>query len=71
VSSEEPAWKQLISHTLAIHERISLITTIFSDDNQVEMVRQLSGNDAQTFIDRIDEVRPAQFYSMDKLIDLD
>jgi hypothetical protein len=56
VCSELPAWKRLISHTLVTHERISLITTIFSDDNQVEMVRDLSGDDAQTFINTIDEV---------------
>ena len=45
-------------NTLAMDERISLITTIFLDQNQVEMVERLSGNDAQTFIDKIDEVNP-------------
>jgi len=54
--SKHPAWKQLISHTLATDERISLITTIFLDENQVKMVERLSGDDAQTFIDKIDEV---------------
>jgi len=54
--SEDPAWKRLIAHTPTTHERISLITTIFSDDNQAEMVRNLSGNDAQDFIDVVDEV---------------
>ena len=34
---------------------------IFSDRYQVEMVRRLGGNDAQTFIDVIDEVR---FYTI-------
>ena len=53
--SEDPAWKQLISRTLATHERISLITTIFSDHSQVEMAGQLSGDNAQTFVDVIDE----------------
>ena len=56
VYSEQPPWKRLTSHPLAADERISLITTIFSDRNQIEMVRQLSGDDAQTFIDVIDEV---------------
>ncbi|KAF9644879.1 kinase-like protein [Thelephora ganbajun] len=51
-----PAWKRLISDTLAIHERISLITVIFSDHNQVKMVGNLSGDDAQAFVDKIDEV---------------
>jgi len=54
--SGDPAWKRLIGHTLATHERISLIATIFSDPNQVEMVGQLSGDDAQSFINTIDEV---------------
>ena len=56
--SEDPAWKQLISHTLATHDRISLITAVFLDDDQVKRVEQLSGDDAQTFIDVIDEVSP-------------
>ena len=56
MGSGYPAWKQLISHTLAADERISLITTIFSDHNQIGVVEQLSGDDAQTFIDTIDEV---------------
>ena len=37
-------------------ERVSLITTVFSDDNKVEIARGLSGGDAQAFIDTIDEV---------------
>ena len=57
-SSELPAWKQLISRTSTTDERISLITTIFVDRDQVEMVMRLSGDDAQTVVDVIDEVRP-------------
>ena len=38
-------------------KRVSLITTMFSDDNEVERVQDLSGGDAQAFIDMIDEVR--------------
>ena len=53
---DPPAWKRLISHTLAKDERLSLITTTFSDHNQIEMVRHLSGDDAQAFVDMIDEV---------------
>jgi len=33
-----------------------LATIIFSDDNEVKMVRGLCGDDAQSFIDVIDEV---------------
>jgi hypothetical protein len=58
VHSEYTAWKQLISRTLATDEHISLIMTIFSDRNQVAMAGRLSGDDAQKFIDVIDEVSP-------------
>jgi len=40
-----------------MYESTSLITTIFLDRNQVEMVEHLSGDDAQTFIDTVDKVR--------------
>jgi hypothetical protein len=56
VRSEDPAWKRLIGDTVATHERISLVSAIFSDRHQVEMVGNLFGDDAQSFIDVIDEV---------------
>jgi len=46
----------LITRTPTTHERISLIAAIFSDDNQAEMVKNLSGNNAQDLIDVVDEV---------------
>jgi len=54
--SEDPPWRQLIKSTLNAHERILLITAIFSDNNQIKTVSKLSGDDAQAFIDVIDEV---------------
>ena len=51
IYSEHPFWKRLITDTLTTDERISLITTIFLDKDQIEMVRGLSGVDAQTFVD--------------------
>jgi len=54
-----PAWKQLISanHTLTKNERVSLIMEIFSDHNQVRVVVEyLSGDNAQAFVDAVDEV---------------
>lgn len=54
--SEPQAWKQSISDTLSRQERVSLITSIFSDRNEIEAVELLSGNDAQAFIDVVDEV---------------
>ena len=38
-----------------MHERISLITMVFSDPNQVRIAGDLSGDDAQAFVDKIDE----------------
>lgn len=55
--SDIPTWKNLITHTLTTHERVSLITMIFSDRDQTETVRRLNGDNAQTFIDTIDKVR--------------
>lgn len=53
---DRPTWKSLINNDFPAHERISLITMIFSSSNQVRMVRSLSGNDAQAFVDEIDNV---------------
>lgn len=51
-----PAWKQLIKDTLSTHQRVSLISSIFSHQSEIDVVELLSGNDAQEFIDIIDEV---------------
>ena len=56
VCSEDPTWKKLISYPLSVHERISLLISIFSDHDEVEVVGRLSGEDAQTFVDLIAEV---------------
>ena len=56
VYSQQRTWKLLIGDTSSTDERISLITTIFSDHRQIEMVEQLSGDEAQALVDRIDEV---------------
>ena len=51
-----PAWKRLIDHPLSTTERISLITYILSERDETEVVKHLRGNDAQAFIDVVDEV---------------
>ena len=43
---------------LSLDERLSLISSIFSDRGEVEAVVQLTTDDAQAFIDVIDEVNP-------------
>jgi len=47
----------LVSHTLTIDERVSLITEILSDRNEAEMGKHLSGDDARIFVDKVYEVR--------------
>ena len=69
VCSGLPLWKQLISHSISTHECISLITSIFSDNNEVEAVEHLSGNDAQAFIDLIDGVSTCIISSGCRLVD--
>ncbi|KAF9647762.1 kinase-like protein [Thelephora ganbajun] len=51
-----PVWKSLINCPLAMDERISLITVIFSDRKETEAVKRLRGDDAQSFVDVIDEM---------------
>ena len=49
-------WKCLIDRRLTTQERTPLITTIFSDRNELEVVKRIGGDDAQSFVDVIDEV---------------
>ena len=56
--------QDLISHSPTIDERIHLITTIFSGHDQAKVVRQVSGDDAQTIVDVIAGVRvPTLFHT--------
>ena len=72
MNSEPPAWKTLISSPLTANERIALITTIFSDTTQAEMVERLSGDDAQIFTDMVYEVGPCAISrSKGKSVDFD
>jgi len=52
--------KQLISHGLATPECISLVATIFSDDDRAEAVGHLPGDEVQAFADMMYKVRLAQ-----------
>ena len=47
----------MIANPLSEGERISLVTYIFSDYTATEVVKRLSGDDAQAFVDEIDKVR--------------
>ena len=58
-----PAWKRAVELPLASDEQISLITDIFSDRDEIEAVKRLYGDDAQTFVDVIDKVPPHSLVS--------
>ncbi|KAF9646803.1 kinase-like protein [Thelephora ganbajun] len=47
--------KRLITHDFSQHEVVPLIEAIFSSQDEVKMIGYLRGDDAQTFIDVIDE----------------
>jgi len=47
---------RLVGCTPTTREHVSLIATIFLDSGQVKMVEDVSGDDAQTLIDVIDQV---------------
>jgi len=53
----------LIGRPRATDEHVSLVTNIFSDDDEIQVVKGLREDDAQVFIDVIDEV-PSLFLSI-------
>ena len=52
------AWKRSIDRPIVVDQRISLITAIFFDHGVAEAVKRLSRDDAQAFVDVVDEVVP-------------
>ena len=60
-TADAPASKRLISRDFFPHEIISLIETIFASKDEFKMIRDLRGDDAQTFIDVIHEVCTVPF----------
>ena len=54
--SDIPVWKHLIDRPLTTDERVSLMTDLFSDRDEIEALKNLSAGDARSFIDVIDEV---------------
>jgi hypothetical protein len=51
------ACRRLIRREFALHELSPLIETIFSSGDAGDMIDSLLGDDAQAFIDVVDEVR--------------
>jgi hypothetical protein len=56
-STSTPACEHLIGRAFALHELPSLIEAIFSSDDADDTIRCLLDEDAQTFIDVMDEAR--------------
>ena len=54
--SDIPVWKYLIGSPLTTDERVSLIADLLFDRDEVNTLKALSGSDAQSVIDAIDEV---------------
>ena len=59
--SGTPAWERLVYHPLSMSERVSLITDLFSDRDEVEAIKRLSRTNAQSFVDVLDEVFPLSY----------
>ena len=59
--SGTPAWERLVDHPLSMSGRVSLITDLFSDRDEVEAIKRLSRTNAQSFVDVLDEVFPLSY----------
>ena len=63
----EPACKRLISGSLSQEQAVSLIKAIFTSKDEIAMIRDLRGDDAQAFVDVVNEVRSFVFFGPFKL----
>ena len=52
-----PACGRLVRRTFAPHDLPSLIEVIFSSQDESDTIRRLLGDDAQAFVDVVDEAR--------------
>ena len=59
IRSGVPAWKRLIDRPLTTNECMSLIAEILSDRSEVEAIKRLSTDEAQSFVDVLDKVFPS------------
>jgi len=64
VDSKLSACRRLISHAFSPHETVPLIEVIFTSKAEIVIIRGLRGDDAQTFIDVVHEVRPHFFFHL-------
>lgn len=59
LNSDCPAYKRLISGNFSQTELISLLEATFTSQDEARVIDDLCGDDAQAFIDVVDEVRLA------------
>jgi len=64
------AWKRSINCHIDINKRISFITAVLSDRRGAEVVKRLCRDDAQAFVDMIDEVLPHPSIQVKRFTDL-
>ena len=67
VDPKPSACRRLISYTFSPHETISLIKVIFTSKAEIDIIRGLRGDDAQTFIDVVHGVR-LHFFSFPRYL---
>jgi len=68
VDLDAPAWRRLIDHAFSPHELIPLVETMFTSRDEVWMIRDLRGDDAQAFADVMQEVRSVPLFTTCDLI---
>ena len=68
--SDIPVWKHLTDSPLTTDERVSLIADIFSDRDEIDTLKDLSGSEAQSVIDVMDEVLCPPLRQNDRSADL-
>ena len=54
--NDNPLWKHLVDLPFTKDERVSLIADLFYDSSEIEALKDLGGDDVQSFIDVVDEV---------------
>lgn len=58
------AWKHLIGREFSSREVVSLIEAALTSEDSPMVIRDLRGDDAQTFVDVIKEVRSIPLFRM-------
>ena len=65
MGSGYPTWKHLTGRPFVTRKCIPLLVAIFSDKYEIGVVQNLREDDAQVFIDVIDEVLPCALSSQE------